>query len=127
MGLKQMLNAGIEKEGEKLNKLKKNDSSDVKKPQSSKKTEKAAPVKVIPEPEIKDEPVKPVKTAPVQEKRGRGRPSLASRGKAKRKQIAITILPSDYDKITEAAERESISIAKYIERAVREYNYNHNI
>jgi len=66
-------------------------------------------------------------TLPETEVRGEskgGRPKLEK--DQKRQQYTLTLQPSMYQEILAEAAKESMSFAKYVERAVREYIENHN-
>lgn len=50
-----------------------------------------------------------------------GRPTNASKGKNNRRQVSLTLPPDFYDDILDAAAKEEISFAMYVERALKEY------
>lgn len=60
------------------------------------------------------------------EKHPGGRPTHESKGLVKRKQYTLTMTSDMYKKTLEKAHSEDLSLAKYVERALIEYEKNHS-
>ena len=116
MGVNKLLKAGIDGEKEQLAK-----ASVRSEKTTGKNNSKPQEIPSL----FVEESVAPVTDVPAAKRNPSGRPTNESKGKKRRKQYTITLVPDDYDMIMEKAEAEGISFAKYIERAAKTYIRNH--